>query len=239
MQQQSPFYRAPPQAQPKVGEHKYMAGRKDQAYDKKGNQNNNNNSFGTRGKDLFISIREGTFFQHVKEKSLDKQTTRHIQRKYPPCIGKSFPKESKVKFETSREINFFPECLEKHNTRPDHTENREIPFSKTSKQKVHPKQIFYDPTMKNQVKIERNKMLEKGAIKKVQPRPDQFLSNIFLRPKKDGTFRPVINLKELKTYIPYQKFRMETLKDLKDILWEGDFMLKIDLKDAYFSIPLL
>jgi len=42
----------------------------------------------------------------------------------------------------------------------------------------------------------------------------------------------VINLKELNAYIPYQKFKMETLKDVKDILQPGDFMVKIDLKDA-------
>ena len=81
-------------------------------------------------------------------------------------------------------------------------------------------------------------MLEKGAIRKAQQTPGQFVSNIFLRKKKDGTFRPVVNLKGLNEHIPYHKFKMETLKDLKDILKEGDFMIKIDLKDAYFSVPI-
>ena len=31
---------------------------------------------------------------------------------------------------------------------------------------------------------------------------------------------------------------METLKDVKNILKENDFMVKIDLKDAYFSVPI-
>jgi len=81
-------------------------------------------------------------------------------------------------------------------------------------------------------------MLEKGAIKRVSPNQDQFISNLFLRPKKDGTYRPVINLRELNSYIPYQKFKIETLKDVKDIIREGDYIIKIDLKDAYFSVPL-
>ena len=81
-------------------------------------------------------------------------------------------------------------------------------------------------------------MLEKGAINLVPPSQGQFLSNISLILKKDpGYFRPIINLKRLNLSIPYQKFKMETLKDLKDILREGDYMCKIDLKDAY-SIPL-
>ena len=78
----------------------------------------------------------------------------------------------------------------------------------------------------------------KRCNQEVNPSPNQFLSNIFLRPKKDGTFRPVINLKELNSFIPYEKFKMETLKDVKNILKENDFMVKIDLKDAYFSVPI-
>jgi len=62
---------------------------------------------------------------------------------------------------------------------------------------------------------------------------------LFLREKRDpGSYRPVINLKELNAYIPYQKFKMETLKDVKDILQPGKFMVTIGLKDAYCSIPL-
>ena len=93
--------------------------------------------------------------------------------------------------------------------------------------------------MNQQVNIEILSLLEKGAIQKVNPRRDQFLSNLFLREKKEpGSYRPIINLKELNSHIPYQKFKMETLKDVKDILKEKDFMIKIDLKDAYFAIPL-
>ena len=81
-------------------------------------------------------------------------------------------------------------------------------------------------------------MLGKGAICLVNPSPSQFLSNIFLRVKKDGTDRPIINLKDLNSHIKYEKFKMESLKNLKDLLHPGDLMVKIDLKDAYFSIPL-
>ena len=82
-------------------------------------------------------------------------------------------------------------------------------------------------------------MLEKGAIRVAIPKPDQFLSNIFVTPKGDtDQFRPIINLKHLNKYVPYLHFKMEGLKDLKNILKEGDWMCKLDLKDAYFSVPL-
>jgi len=37
---------------------------------------------------------------------------------------------------------------------------------------------------------------------------------------------------------PYSHFKREGLHYLKDLLHPGDYMCKIDLKDAYFSIPL-
>ena len=49
--------------------------------------------------------------------------------------------------------------------------------------------------------------------------------------------RPVINLKNLNPYIPYHHLKMESLQSLRDILKKGDFMCKLDLKDAYFCIP--
>jgi hypothetical protein len=64
------------------------------------------------------------------------------------------------------------------------------------------------------------------------------VSNIFLREKKDGDQRPVINLRRLNSLVPYIHFKMEGLKDVKDMLSQNDLMVKIDLKDAYLTIPL-
>ena len=81
-------------------------------------------------------------------------------------------------------------------------------------------------------------MLRKGAIQKVRSQRDQFLSNLFLVEKKEGGNRPVINLKNLNAYLPYLHFKMEGLHLLKVMLQEKDYMCKVDLKDAYFCIPL-
>ena len=76
-------------------------------------------------------------------------------------------------------------------------------------------------------------MLKKGAIQKVSPAKHQFLSNSFTREKKDGGLRTIINLKKLNQNMEYLHFKMEGLKDLKNILKKGDLMVEIDLKDAY------
>ena len=66
----------------------------------------------------------------------------------------------------------------------------------------------------------------------------EFASNLFLVKKKDRGQRPVINLKQLNAYILYCHFKMEGLQNLKYMLQKGHYMCKLDLKDAYFSIPL-
>ena len=85
---------------------------------------------------------------------------------------------------------------------------------------------------------EISEMLEKGAIQKTSYERGQVLSSLFLREKKDGTQRPILNLKKLNQNIPYLHFKMESLKDVKNIIQEGDWMVKIDMKDAYFTVPL-
>lgn len=65
-----------------------------------------------------------------------------------------------------------------------------------------------------------------------------FVSSIFLVPKKEGGQRPIVNLRPLNRFIPYEHFKMEGIHMLKDLLRKGDLMVKIDLKDAYFTVPV-
>ena len=82
-------------------------------------------------------------------------------------------------------------------------------------------------------------MLEKGAIEEVPPSLGYY-SRVFVVPKKDGGWRPIINLKKLnKTFIsPPPHFRMDTDKDVAFLLRPGDWAATIDLKDAYFHVSV-
>ena len=40
----------------------------------------------------------------------------------------------------------------------------------------------------------------------------EFLSHVFLRPKKDGSFKMILNLKNLKSHVEYNKLKMDTLQ---------------------------
>ena len=81
-------------------------------------------------------------------------------------------------------------------------------------------------------------MLRKGALHLVHSKDSQFLSNLFLVPKKDGGNRSVINLKALNSLILYSHFKMEGLHLLKYLLRENNFMCKVDMKDASLCVPL-
>ena len=85
---------------------------------------------------------------------------------------------------------------------------------------------------------EVGELLQKGAVVKVDPVPGQFVSNIFLVAKKSGGMRPVINLKKLNKFLAREHFKMEHILTILPFLHEGCFMTSLDLKDAYFSIPM-
>ena len=65
-----------------------------------------------------------------------------------------------------------------------------------------------------------------------------FYSVLFLVSKKDGGQRPVINLIALNQFVQAQHFKMEGVHTLKEILKPGDWLAKVNLKDALFTIPI-
>jgi hypothetical protein len=86
---------------------------------------------------------------------------------------------------------------------------------------------------------EVQELLAKQAVHYVSGSPDNgFVSSLFVVPKKGGGHRPVINLKPLNNFVPYEHFKMESIHMLKDLLRKDDYLVKIDLKDAYLTVPV-
>ena len=56
--------------------------------------------------------------------------------------------------------------------------------------------------------------------------------------KATGGWRPVIDLSPLNLAVKQTKFKMETVASVMASIREGDFMASLDLKDAYFQIPI-
>ena len=65
----------------------------------------------------------------------------------------------------------------------------------------------------------------------MQDEPGEFISSIFVRPKKDGTNRMILNLKDLNQHVQYFHFKMETLIDAIRLMTPNCFMGSVDLKE--------
>ena len=88
------------------------------------------------------------------------------------------------------------------------------------------------------IDTEISKMLSKGILEPANPCSGEILSSIFTRPKKDGTYRIILNLKSFNKCIPYQHFKMDTLKTVLNLIEKDCFLASLDLKDAYYSVPV-
>ena len=75
------------------------------------------------------------------------------------------------------------------------------------------------------------------AIEEVMdPTSPGYYSRLFLVPKPDGSFRPIIDLKKLNQFIVVPSFKMENLFSIIAALQPQEWITKIDLKDAYHHI---
>lgn len=78
----------------------------------------------------------------------------------------------------------------------------------------------------------------KGAIESLPLLSAGLVSNIFLLEKKGVQMRPVISLCPLNNLVFYRHLNMEGIHFLRDTLRQGKWMSKLNLKDAYLTVPV-
>ena len=81
-------------------------------------------------------------------------------------------------------------------------------------------------------------MLSKDALEIVLSRDPDFSSHLFLVEKVTGRWRPVIDLSHLNEFVRLTPFKVETVASVFLSVRVGDFLASINLKDAYFQIPV-
>ena len=74
----------------------------------------------------------------------------------------------------------------------------------------------------------------------MEPAPPSpgYYSRMFVVTKALGGWRPIIDLSTLNLSVVVSKFRMETAQSFLRSVQRNDWMVTIDLKDAYLQIPL-
>ncbi|XP_042143214.1 uncharacterized protein LOC121833742 isoform X2 [Ixodes scapularis] len=90
----------------------------------------------------------------------------------------------------------------------------------------------------NQVREAVSELVRKGAVSRVPPSEVKFLSPFFIVPKKDNKMRPILDLRQLNESVQHNHFKMEGWHSVRDLIQQGDSMIRIDLKDAYLSVPI-
>ena len=85
---------------------------------------------------------------------------------------------------------------------------------------------------------ELNTLENKNVIERCSHVNGEFISHIFTRPKKNGGVRLILDLSKLNKYITYCHFKMDNIFTAVSLLSEGDFMASVDLRDAYYTVPI-
>ena len=84
---------------------------------------------------------------------------------------------------------------------------------------------------------ELQNLLRKGAVEPA-PQSPGFYSRLFLVQKASGSWRPIIDLSTLNDYITSSHFHMETPQSVLSSIRPGDWMISLDLQDAYLQVPV-
>ena len=117
-------------------------------------------------------------------------------------------------------------------------QGKPIDWLETPVQLKEPRPLTFSKEENLLVDQEVQKMLDLRVIEPCVDAPGQYVSTIFLRDKPDGGKRPIFNLKTLNQYTEYVHFKLEGVPALIEQIQQNDYQYKIDLSNAYWSVPL-
>ena len=82
-------------------------------------------------------------------------------------------------------------------------------------------------------------LVNKNAVEPVENQNSLgFYNRLFLVPKPNNRWRPILDLSTLNTFLNTESFKMETPETIRTSLQAGKWATSIDFKDAYFHIPI-
>lgn len=122
----------------------------------------------------------------------------------------------------------------------DTVRSYKVELVKKPSQQFVPNTIKFSAVERAAIDQELSDFLEKGIIEPVHTTSaDEFISNIFVRPKTDGGIRVILNLKPFnKHFVEKIHFKMESLKSAVNAMTPNCYFASVDLKDAYYSLRL-
>ena len=88
------------------------------------------------------------------------------------------------------------------------------------------------------IQAEIDKLLRKGVIIPTRREKGDFVSSVFTRKKKDDTYRTILNLKKFNSFLVVPHCKLESIEDALNLITQGCYFASVDLKDAYYSVPI-
>jgi len=113
-----------------------------------------------------------------------------------------------------------------------------IDFISMPKQLTSTYPLSHNPVEREIISEEVAKLLIKGVIEETTHSEGEFISRIFVRKKKDNTYRMILNLKDLNYNIEKKHFKMDTFLSAVNLVKQNCYMASVDLRDAYYTIPI-
>ena len=84
-----------------------------------------------------------------------------------------------------------------------------------------------------------HQLIDKNAVEQVSHQTSLgFYNRLFLVPKPNNKWRPILDLSHLNQFLKVEKFKMETPETIRTSLLQGEWVTPVDFKDAYFHIPI-
>lgn len=108
----------------------------------------------------------------------------------------------------------------------------------TSLPPQNPREVCYALSERDQSHLDGlvRELIDQGIA--VPCQSPAFLAGLFVIPKTEGAYRLIVDLSPLNKWIRKEHFKMERLDDALDLLDKGDWMTKVDLSQAYYSVPI-
>ena len=113
-----------------------------------------------------------------------------------------------------------------------------VEFKSMPKQLSSAHPFSLNPIEREIISTEVDKLLSKGVIEQTTHLEGEFISTIFVRKKKDNTYRKILNLKDLNYSVEKKHFKMDTFLSAVNLVKQNCYMGSVDLRDAYYTIPI-
>ena len=111
--------------------------------------------------------------------------------------------------------------------------------TKTPSSETPPDSGYANPNRNKFLREAIQNLVDKKAVEMVRVRASlAFFNRLFIVPKPNQRWRPVLHLSALNKFLSVKTFKMETPETIRISLQQGEWVTSLDFSDAYFHIPI-